>query len=276
MSSPNPLWQKQLFMPIGLFFVLGIFIAFLTVPARVFAQKAPSPFDKNGFQIVDELTDVADRGDNNFEYKVWLEPRLIYKGSDGYSYKRPVGWNLFNEVSQSKLIKQKNAGYKYLSPGEKSESIEVTAGNLEYEKKKISVLPQVGIYKQVQEGAETITTYSGIYPNITARFRDLRRYRQRNLVLNVPPKNLTTGERLVFWEHYKLPANSDVSYGDGKKLTNGEVEILSKSIKIILSDKSTVGIGDAWVFDSSQNGEEHLFEKVKEPLQKYLFNPWSQ
>ncbi|PIQ77845.1 hypothetical protein COV82_02515 [Candidatus Peregrinibacteria bacterium CG11_big_fil_rev_8_21_14_0_20_46_8] len=223
------------------------------------------PRDAKDFMILDELTDVADRGKNTFEYRIHQQPRLLYTDESGYLQQRPKDWHLFFETPQSKLSIKAQQGYRYKLPGSSTETAIISSGVFEYKKSKILLKPNVveGVRERNKKSGRILTRYENIYDNIHVTFTDFDRSRRREIIIAQQPQKLVQDETLIFWEAYELPDGAFLKLPDGTKIMPGDTELEARTHLVLhLPDGDNVVLNSAVIFDVS--GMDTGFESLRQ------------
>ncbi|PJC36953.1 hypothetical protein CO046_03255 [Candidatus Peregrinibacteria bacterium CG_4_9_14_0_2_um_filter_53_11] len=210
--------------------------------------KDSPEFIADHLQVVDQMTDVVDLGNGEYEYRLFSEPRLLYKDGEKLMV-REAGWNLFNELQGTQFNEAVDEGYFFSVPLEDGEAITIMPGAYEEGATNWPVLkPQ---FSQRDEDTATVTTLENVYKGIDVQFADKGAYRERKIILNSLPTNLKEGEDAVFWEQYKLPAGSLLIDSNGKPLEAGRTEMEKTTLNVKTPSGSLFRITDALVYDKS-------------------------
>ncbi|MBP9718302.1 hypothetical protein KBD59_03330 [Candidatus Gracilibacteria bacterium] len=209
-------------------------------------------------EVLDEKTDIAYLPDGTTVHRLYNNPRLLYQ--DGEELKvQDEDWSLFNEMTDTQLTPQDEAGYEYEIPTEdtleNTDTVVVRTGV--FQKGEEVIEPQTAQFEQTQEDNVTVTRYTDVYPGVDTVFRDSGFKRDREIIIKEPLKNITPSDTLLFWEEYEIPEGAKVVAGDGTVVTGTHKQGM-EPVNIKSADGVNVHISGSMMFDGTIEHRDEL------------------
>ncbi|MFZ2190466.1 MAG: CARDB domain-containing protein [Candidatus Magasanikiibacteriota bacterium] len=261
--NKNKYWLVSAVL-ISIFVCTGFWWTAKAVDSVAVGESIQSPIflDANNvpdsaFKVIDQFKDKADLQDGRSVYKIYTEARQVERQANGELKLRSKDWNLFNEETKSKIYKSTRPGYNYsLSLFSKKNSLEISAGDLEYGNKNI-VKPIVSNLNQENIDNRSISNLSNVYPGIDFQFVDYGQSRQKNIIIKELPVNFKDSDNLVIWEQINLGNSYNAYLANGTLISNDQ-DITQKGLYLKDNEGNRVDISTAIASDSSGHPSEFV------------------
>ncbi|MBT4071816.1 MAG: hypothetical protein HOE80_03785 [Candidatus Magasanikbacteria bacterium] len=211
------------------------------------------------FHVVDSVRDVAYKENGDQIWHIYQTPRPVQiDEKNGETFLRSKDWSLFQDADKSRFQSvEKYVGYQYDTPtSEEGYSVAISAGNLEkvdsvdensYIKKPVS-----GTVSYTKENNTSISTIKNMYPNVDVLFHDKAFSRERKIIIQSEPEDISLKDKLLFWEEYEFPKGSDVLVGEDR-IKGTQILQNNENVRIVFPDQSELRITGAIMFDSQED-----------------------
>src|SRR3989339_1613136 len=269
------MWKKRLkvifWVALGLFLIIPSLT--LAVDNNLFEEYLPSNnTDGVVFEVVDELTDIADLGNGEKRMKIYSSPREIYTDENGKKQVRPEGWNKFDEDPKTRVKIKQDAGYEFEIFITETQKVLVSSSDV----KKISndkeseydLAKKTSLKKEKNKDKHAVTNLEDVYEDVDINFIDKTKTRTKEIMIKKVPKNIKAGDSLVYWEEYTIPENAKIMVGDNEY--QNETKTFSP-LQIVLDSGESMLIGSSIIYDSKFNDESFcdMSQKPVEEIVKY-------
>lgn len=232
------------------------------VEDRLYAQPEPTSstprvIDDRLFKVVDALTDKAILPNGDSAVRLYPQPRLTYQ-ENGTLKIRPDGWNLFSEISKSK-VRGGTQGYTFAAPFAGTEEILVKAGDIEIthsDREGRLTPPHAGTFTQTRQGSASVSSIEGVYDGINVSFLDQGGSRQKFITINEKP-DIVAEDTMILWEEYQLPAGARVFGNDDRPIV-GVVEDTAGDLRVLTRSGESLVVSGAVIYDAQISSPEEI------------------
>ncbi len=249
---------------------LVTFSALFSLASILQAQNTPVNTESL-FRISDEKTDIADLGGGHLLYRMYQQPRPVYTENGELKLREP-GWSFWDSQKEMKLQKDPR-GYAYSLPFKNGTAVQISAGSYEKSNTKFAPLEAKTFSKRAENSA-TVSEYTSLYPDVSVRFKDSTWLREKEIIIEKKPDNISQSDPFIFWETMQIPAGAEILDAGGKILAVGSKPIENNGgFSVRLSAEGTrFVVSPSLVYDASGSGSSHIDLTAKDVPEILIFD----